>query len=119
MPDGMPPIDIVPNLTDDQREQLKKAELKNTEAMTPLHNQLREKMARMNTILSTSPLNQKEADQLAEEIGRINASMIKQLIRHDQEIRALLTPGQQIIFDSRPKPFLMSEKMGMKARHER
>ena len=104
-----PPLDI-PDLTDLQKEQIKKSDLKNLEAMTPLRNQMREKRARLATILSTMPFDMKTADQIANEIGTLNASILKLQIRHDQELRNLLTPDQQILFDAAPKPFLGKRK---------
>ncbi|MEI6454781.1 MAG: periplasmic heavy metal sensor [bacterium] len=110
-PDMPPLFPDIPGLTEAQIDQMKRSGLKNMEAMTPLRNQVQEKTARIRTILTTMPFNQKEADQAADEIGRLNASMLKQSIRHDQELRAILTPDQQILFDSRPKPFLNREKI--------
>ena len=73
-----------------------------------------EKRARLTTILSSAPINLKEADEVADEIGKLEASILKQQIRHDQALRIILTPDQQIIFDSRPKPFLNRERPEMK-----
>jgi hypothetical protein len=58
------------------------------------------------SLLATQTVNMKEAESVADEIGKIQASILKQLIRHDQEIRSILTHDQQVIFDSKPKPFL-------------
>ncbi len=102
---GPMPLDL-PDLTADQQAKISKIDLKNIEAMTPLKNQMREKRAKMATLLSTQPVNLKEADLAADEIGKIMVSMMKLQIRHDQELRTVLTPDQQIIFDARPKPFL-------------
>jgi Spy/CpxP family protein refolding chaperone len=104
--DAPPPGFILPDLTDDQKARIKKADLKQMEAMTPLRNQMREKKTRLMTILTTMPVNLKDADQVADEIGKLEAAILKQQVRHDQELRAILTPDQQIIFDSKPKPFL-------------
>lgn len=103
--DGPMPLNL-PDLTADQQAKIKKSNLKNLETMTPLKNQMREKRARLATLLATPPVNLKDADMVADEIGKIMTSIMKQQIRHDQEIRSFLTPDQQIIFDSRPKPFL-------------
>jgi Spy/CpxP family protein refolding chaperone len=113
MDETPPPAFSLPDLTDTQKDKIKKTDLKQIELMTPLKNQLREKRARLMTILTTPPFNIKEADDVADEIGRLNASILKQQIRHDQELRAILTPDQQILFDARPKPFLMREKQDM------
>jgi Spy/CpxP family protein refolding chaperone len=96
----------LPGLTPDQHDKIRKARLKQMADMTPLRNQLREKKARLSTILTTMPVDQKQADQVADEIGKIASAMLKLKIRHDQELRNILTPDQQVIFDSRPKPWL-------------
>jgi len=107
MEDAPPPPFALPDFTDEQKEKIKKSDLKQMEAMTPLRNQMREKKVRLMTMLTTMPMNQKDADQVADEIGKLEAAILKQQIRHDQELRAILTPEQQIIFDTRPKPFLL------------
>jgi hypothetical protein len=105
--EAAPPLaPVITDLTDDQKLQLKKLDLKNLEVMVPLRNQIREKKAHLATLLSTQPVNMKEAELVADEIGKIQATLLKQLIHHDQLIRAVLTPDQKIIFDSKPKPFL-------------
>ena len=100
-----PPLDL-PDLTVEQKEKIKKTDLKQMAAMTPLRNQMREKRVRLASILTTMPMDIALADQLADEIGKLASAILKLQIRHDQELRNILTPDQQIIFDSRPKPFL-------------
>ena len=78
--------------------------------MTPLHNQVREKTARLQTVLTTSPFDTKSADQAAEELGKIETNILKENIRHDQALRTLLIPDQLVLFDARPKPFLRKRK---------
>lgn len=107
----MPKCLNLPGLTDEQNLKIHKLELKNIEAMTPLKNQMREKRAKLATLLSTQPVSQKETDLVADEIGKIMVSIMKLQIRHDQELRSILTPDQQIIFDARPKPFLGPRSM--------
>jgi Spy/CpxP family protein refolding chaperone len=107
--DMRPPLNL-PDLTEEQHEKIKKVDLKQIEAMTPLRNQMREKKSRLSTILITMPVDIKSADQVADEISKVIAAILKAQIRHDQELRNILTPDQQIIFDSRPKPFLRKLK---------
>jgi Spy/CpxP family protein refolding chaperone len=102
---GRPMLDL-PGLTDDQREKIKKSDLKMMEQMTPMKNKMHELKAHLTTLLSISPVNMKEADDVSDEIGKLESTILKQQIRHDQEIRSFLTPDQQILFDARPKPFL-------------
>ena len=79
-------------------------------AMTPLFNQVREKKSRLQTILATTPFDVKSADQVAEDLGKMETVILKELIRHDQALRNLLTPDQQVVFDARPKPFLQRKR---------
>jgi Spy/CpxP family protein refolding chaperone len=104
----VPPQLNLPDLTSDQVENIRKADLEHMKAMTPLKNQVRENNARLQTILTTSPFDAKAADKVAEELGKSESAIIKEIIRHDQALRNLLTSQQQIIFDARPKPFLHS-----------
>jgi Spy/CpxP family protein refolding chaperone len=103
------PLDL-PNMTDEQKEKIKQARLENMKAMTPLKNQAREKKAKLQTLLTTTPVDLKMADQVADELGKIGTEIMKRMIRHDQEIRNLLTPEQQVMYDARPKPFLQKVK---------
>ena len=96
----------LPDLTPDQLAKIKKTDLKNMAEMTPLRNQVREKRARLATIMATIPVELKQADILADEIGKTASAILKLQIRHDQELRAILTPDQQVIFDARPNPWL-------------
>ncbi|MCX6306779.1 MAG: hypothetical protein NT040_17575 [Bacteroidetes bacterium] len=106
IPPAAPPALDLPDLTDVQLEKIKQAGLDHMKIMTPMHNQVREKKARLQTILTTTPFEIKLSDQVAEELGKIETGILKEMIRHDQELRTLLTPAQQVIFDARPKPFL-------------
>jgi Spy/CpxP family protein refolding chaperone len=96
----------LPDLSNDQRDKIKKADLKQIQLLTPMRNQLREKRDKLATILATPPVTLADAEALADDIGKLETSILKQQIRHDQELRAILTPDQQILFDARPKPFL-------------
>ena len=105
MDQGHQGLDL-PDLTPDQLAKIKKTDLKNMAEMTPLRNQVREKRARLATIMATIPVELKQADILADEIGKTASAILKLQIRHDQELRAILTPDQQVLFDARPKPWL-------------
>jgi Spy/CpxP family protein refolding chaperone len=100
----------LPDLSDIQKDKIRQADLKHTQAMTPLKNQMREKRAQLATLLSSPPADINAADKVADEIGRIQASLLIETIKYDQALRSILTPDQQIIFDSRPKPFLLRKQ---------
>jgi hypothetical protein len=110
-PLGDAPVPLnIPDLTEDQKAKISKLHLKQMESMTPLKNQVREKRARLETILTTTPVDMNAADVVAEDLGKIHTAILKLMIRHDQALRNLLTPDQQVIFDTRPKPFLRKSK---------
>jgi Spy/CpxP family protein refolding chaperone len=110
LPDGMnedtPPHPMIPGLSDDQKKQMKEIHLKQVASMTPLRNKVLEKTAKLNSVLSSGTYDDKEAGQLADDLGALKASMLKVSIETHRKIRAILTPEQQIIFDSKPKKFL-------------
>ena len=101
----------IPDLSEDQLQKIKKADLAHLEKMTPLRHHLMEKNARLASLLVANPFDLKETEKIADEIGKIKSSELKLQISHDQELRSLLTPEQKIIFDSRPKPFLVRDLM--------
>ncbi|MEI6681906.1 MAG: periplasmic heavy metal sensor [Bacteroidota bacterium] len=105
--DGQTPPKLdLPGLTNEQKDKIYQSDMDHLKTMTPYHNQVREKKARLQTLLSTSPFDLKAADQIAEDLGKLETTILKEVIRHDQELRNLLTPQQQVLFDARPKPFL-------------
>ncbi|MEI7662399.1 MAG: periplasmic heavy metal sensor [Bacteroidota bacterium] len=106
---AQPQLDL-PGLTNEQQDKISQADIDHMRAITPLQNLIREKKAHLQTILTTSPFDGKAADQVAEDLGKTETTILKEVIRHDQELRNLLTPRQQVIFDSRPKPFLHRER---------
>ena len=106
----IPPQLNLPDLTTEQQDKIHQADLDHMKTMTPLHNQIREKKARLQTVLTTSPFDAKAADQVAEELGKVETAILKEMIKHDQALRNLLSPAQQVLFDARPKPFLRRGK---------
>jgi Spy/CpxP family protein refolding chaperone len=105
-----PPQLNLPDLTTEQQDKIRLAGLDHMKTMTPLRNQIREKKARLQTVLTTTPFDSKAADQVAEELGKVETAILKEMIKHDQALRNLLTPQQQVLFDARPKPFLRRGK---------
>ena len=97
---------MLPNLTDTQKKQMTELSTKHMEAMLPIKNQLNEKKAHLQTLLSASTVDNKEVDKVVNEISALETSKLKEAINHHQQVRAILTPEQRVIFDSKPKPFL-------------
>jgi Spy/CpxP family protein refolding chaperone len=100
----------IPGLTEEQIALVRKSRIEHMKSATPLKSAFREQKAHLETLLTTHPVDMKAVDQVTEEMAKNKMALLRLAIRHDQEIRSFLTPDQQVIFDSKPKPFLRKDK---------
>lgn len=91
----------IPNLTDEQKEQIKNILLAGRQQMLPLRNEMGEKVARLRTLRTTDPVDMDAVDAIVEELGDVRVEMMKQRLASEQKIRELLTDEQRLFFDSR------------------
>lgn len=91
----------LPDLTDEQRTQIRNIMLNTRKEMLPIQNELREKQAQLRTLTTGENIDMEAANTVIEEIGALRTKMMKNRITSRQEIRNLLTEEQRIIFDSR------------------
>jgi Spy/CpxP family protein refolding chaperone len=96
----------IPDLTPDQQKKIDEFKLKNIEICTPLKNQLREKEAHLQTILTVASVDNKEVEKTINDISNLKSALLKQAVAFDLQIRSVLNPEQKIIFDSKPKHFI-------------
>jgi len=101
----------IPDLTAEQKEQIKTIKTKMMKEMLPLRNLLKEKMAHLNTLSTTASVDMKAVNKQIEEIGKIKTDMMKVRAKYYQQIRAILTDDQRVFFDMHA-PKMM--KQGMK-----
>jgi Spy/CpxP family protein refolding chaperone len=100
----------IPDLTDQQKQQIRELMLETRKEMLPLQNQMREKAARLKTLRTAENADINAINTMVEEISGIRAEMMKTRLASEQEIRALLTEDQRVVFDSR-------RQMHMKRKH--
>lgn len=93
---------MIPDLTEEQQEQMKTIHLKSMKAMQPLKNSLMEKKAHLHTLSTAQKADLKAINKQIDEISSIEASMQKLRAASQQEVRSLLTEEQRIMFDSKP-----------------
>ncbi len=93
------------NLTEEQQLKFNELRTRNMKEMLPLNNQMQEKRARLRTLTTAEVVNQKEIDKLIDEMTADNAKQMKMRVKHQQEIRSLLTEEQRVIFDSSNRGF--------------
>lgn len=92
----------IPDLTDEQKEQIKELKTDHLKATLPLKNQLQEKEARLQTVSTGDNVNMNDVNKTIDEIAAIKTKMAKSRAAHRQQIRKILTDEQRVFFDSRP-----------------
>ena len=91
----------LPGMTDEQREQIKAIMLNGRKEALPLQNALREIKAELQTLRTAESYDEAAVAAKINEISDLQTSMMLLRERHRQEVRALLTEEQRVIFDTR------------------
>lgn len=107
------PHDMLPDLTDVQKEEMKAIKMETQKQMQPLKNQLGEKKAKMQTLTTAENVDMAQVEALIDEMSDIRAEMMKIKARQKQKIRSQLTEEQRLAFDSMKK-----EHRGHKQHHK-
>lgn len=92
--------EMLPDLTDAQKDQMKAVRIKTMKSVQPLRNQLMEKRARLNTLSSADKVDMKAINKQIDEMSTLKASMQKVRAASKQEVRSILTEDQRVIFDA-------------------
>lgn len=90
----------LPNLTEEQKEQIKAIKLDGQKEALPLRNEMMEKKARLRTLTTSEDYNEKSVNNTIDEIAELEATLMKLRQNHRQEVREVLTEEQRIVFDS-------------------
>ncbi|MDN5204763.1 hypothetical protein QQ008_25460 [Fulvivirgaceae bacterium BMA10] len=90
----------IPNLSDKQKEDIKKIRLAFHEDVLPLKNQIGEKQARLRTLTTEKNVNMGQVNKVIEEIGAIKTDLHKKEVAMKQDIRKLLDDEQRLYFDT-------------------
>ena len=93
-------------LTDIQKDQVKKTHLQHAEKVIELRNLLGEKEANLRTISSAKKVDMGDINDVIEEIGALRIKVMKNKESLKQSFRKILTDDQRIMFD------LHSQRMG-------
>lgn len=93
----------LPNLTEEQKEQIKAIKLNGQKEALPLRNELMEKKARLRTLTTSEDYSEKAVNGTIDNIAGLEASLMKLRENHRQDVREVLTEEQRIIFDSTPQ----------------
>jgi len=89
----------IPDLTDAQREQIKKLRTAMLKEIMPLQNKLGEKRARLRTLSTADKPDMTAINKLIDEMAGLRAEILKKRMKFVQDVRALLTDEQRVFFD--------------------
>jgi len=89
----------IPNISDEQKAQLKIKRTAMMKEVLPLRNSLKEKMAHLNTLSSADEVDMKAINKQIESISKDKAAMMKIRAKFRQEVRKVLTDDQRVYFD--------------------
>ena len=104
----------IPDLSDQQKEQIQDIRLNTRKEMMPLQNRMREKAARLKTLRTAKKADMNAINSVVDEMSSLRAEIMKARLASEQEIRSLLTDDQRVIFDSR-RPMQRMKMLGNRA----
>lgn len=108
----------IPDLSDQQQEQIRDIRLNTRKEVMPLQNRMREKAARLKTLRTAENADMAAINTVVEEMSSLRAEIMKARLASEQEIRSLLTDDQRMAFDSR-RAMQGMLRHGKKARKQR
>ncbi len=90
------------NLTDQQKDQIRKLNFALAEKTLPLQNEVAEKEARLRTLMTAREPDRAAVDKSAEEIGNLRTELFRARVANEMKIRDVLTVEQKALRDMRP-----------------
>ncbi|MFP4526074.1 MAG: Spy/CpxP family protein refolding chaperone [Bacteroidales bacterium] len=96
---------MIPNLTEEQQEQIKELRLEHMKAMQNYQNELQEKRASLRTLQTQDNPDMSKINNKIEELGELRTEMHKESAQHRQEIRKMLDDEQKLIFDKHSRRY--------------
>ncbi len=89
------------DLTDAQKTQIEKLNLNFQKQTLQTKNQIGEKEAQLHTAITQDKADMKKINALVDDISQLRASIQKERIKTNLEIRDLLTDEQKVLFNQR------------------
>ncbi len=91
----------LPDLTDDQKDQIQALRVEHKKVALENRNQLAVLKAELKVLTTAENADMKGINKKADEIGTLKTKMAKQRLAHHQEVRKLLTEEQRLVFDTK------------------
>ena len=105
----------IPGLTTEQSAKLKEMKMAHYKEVQPVKNQLQELRAKQHTLTTAEKADMKAINANIDEITKLENTLMKARAAHIQQVRALLTDEQRMMFDSRKHK---RGERGMQMRHK-
>ncbi|WP_420388096.1 Spy/CpxP family protein refolding chaperone [Roseivirga sp.] len=86
----------IPNLTEEQKTQMKALHLETEKLSQPIHNEIGEKEARLKSITSASEIDLKEAGRVIQEISDLKVKLMNLRVEHLAKVKEVLTDEQEL-----------------------
>jgi Spy/CpxP family protein refolding chaperone len=90
----------IPDLTEEQQKKIDEFAITHQKKMLQFKNQINEKDAALNTLRTADKADMNAINKTIDEMGAIKIQMMKERENHHQQVRAILTDKQRVIFDS-------------------
>ena len=90
----------IPDLTDEQKEQIKELRVAHLQDVQPLHNELNINRAKLDALMTETSPDLNEINALIEANGQIRTDLQKKAAAHRLEIKDLLTDEQKLFLDT-------------------
>jgi Spy/CpxP family protein refolding chaperone len=95
----------LPGITPEQTKKMDDLRIAHMKDVTPLKKQIDEKKARINTLMVADKADMAAINLVIDEMGNIKAQMLKKKAQFHQDIRAILTNDQKVLFDAKSDIF--------------
>lgn len=96
---GMRIENVIPDLTEEQKSELKSLRTEHLKVMRDFRNQMGEIAAKQCTAMSADPINQKETDNLIDQKTELLNKQMKAQVAHRAAIKEVLTEEQVLAMD--------------------
>jgi len=92
---------MFPDLTKEQMDKIKSLRMEMLKQVNPLKAEIREKQAHLQTLSISEKPDMNAINKTIDEIGALKTKMMKIHAKFRQDVRALLTDEQRVVFDSK------------------
>lgn len=93
----------IPNLTDQQKDQIRKLDVALAEKTLALRNELAEKETHLRSLMTARVPDRAAVDKSAEEIGNLRTELLRARVANELNLRDVLTEEQRALRDMRPE----------------